>query len=55
MKEVKFYGHLFSEKEIYVDKSKIKAIESMNIPRNKKDLERLLYMMSDVQKCIKVF
>lgn len=55
-KEVKLYGHLFSEKEILVDKNKIKAIESMKILRNKKDSNRLLDMTTYyVQKCIKAF
>lgn len=50
--EVKFLGHIFSEKGIQIDKNKIKAIENMEEPKNKKDLERFLGMMTYVQKFV---
>ncbi|CAI6374637.1 unnamed protein product [Macrosiphum euphorbiae] len=50
--EVKFLGHIFSVKGIQIDKSKIKAIENMVEPKNKKDLERFLGMMTYVQKFV---
>jgi len=50
--EVKFLGHIFSVKGIQIDKNKIKAIENMVEPKNKKDLERFLGMMTYVQKFV---
>jgi len=50
--EVTFLGHIFSVKGIQIDKNKIIAIENMVEPTNKKDLERLLGMMTYVQKFV---
>jgi len=42
VKEVKFFGHCFSEKGIRVDEDRVKAIQSLEPPRNKKELQRLM-------------
>lgn len=51
-KEVKFFGHYFSEKGIRIDDDKIKSIISMKTPKNKKELETFLGMLTYVSRFI---
>lgn len=39
---VKYYGHVFSNKGLQPDPSKIESISNIPIPRNKKEVQRFL-------------
>ncbi|XP_036341596.1 uncharacterized protein K02A2.6-like [Rhagoletis pomonella] len=45
-KEVKFVGHIFSEKGVKPDEEKIKSIVEMPVPKNVKELQRFLGMIN---------
>ncbi|XP_026672572.1 uncharacterized protein K02A2.6-like [Ceratina calcarata] len=52
VKQVKYVGHIFTEKGIQPSDEKIKAIVEMRAPSNKQELERFLGMVTYVGKFI---
>lgn len=42
VEEGKLLGHIVSEKGICIDPSKVEAIQTINLPRNKKELQSFL-------------
>lgn len=52
LREVKYLGHKFSEKGIRLDENRIEAIKEMPTPKNKKDVQRFLGMITYVGKFI---
>lgn len=51
-KSIKFLGHIFSDTGLKADPDKIKAIELLEIPQNKQQLQRLLGMVTYLNKFI---
>jgi hypothetical protein len=52
VKEIKFLGHVINSKGIKPDESKIASIVNMPTPKNKKELEVLLGMITYISKFI---
>jgi hypothetical protein len=52
VKEIKFLGHVINSKGIKPDESKIASIVNMSTPKNKKELEVLLGMITYISKFI---
>lgn len=50
MNQVKFLRHVVSQKGIQIDPSKVKTIQDMQPPRNKKELKSFLGMCSYLGK-----
>ncbi|UYV81297.1 SNRNP200 [Cordylochernes scorpioides] len=50
--QVKFLGHLISKAGIQIDPRKVKAINDIQSPRNRKELQRLLGMIQYLQSFI---
>ncbi|UYV83387.1 K02A2.6-like [Cordylochernes scorpioides] len=50
--QVKFLGHLISKAGIQIDPGKVKAINEIQSPRNRKELQRLLGMIQYLQSFI---
>lgn len=50
--EVKFLGHKISQFGISFDDNRIRAIEELGTPKNKKDVQKLLGMVNYLQKTI---
>ena len=46
LKQVEFFGHIFSEKGLFPDPSKIKAIKDIKLPENFKQLRSFLGMVN---------
>lgn len=44
--EIKYIGHRFSDKGITVDDDKVEAVMKMQVPKNKKDIQRFLGMVT---------
>ncbi|XP_062526842.1 uncharacterized protein K02A2.6 [Bombyx mori] len=51
-KRIKFLGHIVSAKGLEADPEKVKAIEFMKTPQNKKELQRILGMITYLNKYI---
>lgn len=51
-KSVKFMGHIFTANGISLDPSKVEAIQNMNTPKNVTELQRLLGMITYLNKFI---
>lgn len=43
---VKYFGHIFSHNEIKPDSDRLKAIEQMGMPTNKKDLQTFMRVIN---------
>ena len=54
-KQIKYMGHIISDKGLSPDYDKIKAINEITEPVNKQDVQRLLGMLTYVSKFIKNF
>lgn len=52
VKEVKYLGHIFSEDGIRSDENRIRAIEKMGYPVNKKDLQKFLGVVNYMRSFI---
>lgn len=50
--EVKYIGHIFNDKGMRIDDEKLKAINDLKPPSNKKELQRLLGLINYVRKFI---
>jgi hypothetical protein len=50
--EILFVGHLFTEKGVFPDPSKVQAVMNMEKPKCKKDLERILGMCNYLSRFI---
>lgn len=50
--EVKYMGHIFNKEGMRIDKDKLKAINELKAPENKKELQRLLGLVNYVRKFI---
>lgn len=50
--EIKYMGHIISNKGIKPDQTKVEAIKNMSVPQNKKEVERLLGMIQYVSRFI---
>lgn len=49
---VKYLGFKFSKNGIEIDEEKIEAIQSMSIPKNKKDIQIFLGMITCVSRFV---
>lgn len=54
-KQIKYIGHVISENGIAPDNTKIESIQKLPVPQNKKELERLIGMLTYVSKFVKNF
>lgn len=52
MKEIKYIGHILSNKGIKIDNEKVEAIQKISTPTNQKELLRFLCMATYVAKFI---
>lgn len=52
LKEVKYFGHIFSEQGMKIDPERINAIINMKSPNNKKELQMFLGMVNYLRKFI---
>lgn len=52
LKEIKYLGHTFNEEGIFIDDTKVEAINEMPSPGNKKDLQRFLGLITYVGRFI---
>lgn len=50
--EIKFLGHKLNKEGISIENSKIDAINALNSPKNKKDLQRILGMINYLAKFV---
>ncbi|UYV68861.1 hypothetical protein LAZ67_6001298, partial [Cordylochernes scorpioides] len=50
--EVKFLGHTISQEGILLDQDKVRAIQNMQIPKNKQELQRILGTVTYLAKFI---
>lgn len=53
--QIKYMGHIITEKGISVDPEKIKAIVSMPSPHNKNDVQRILGVLNYVRRFLPNF
>ncbi|XP_046601433.1 uncharacterized protein K02A2.6-like [Neodiprion lecontei] len=51
-KQIKYIGHIISENGIAPDSTKIEAIKKLPVPQNKKELQRILGMLTYVSKFV---
>jgi hypothetical protein len=52
LKEVKYFGHIFSEQGMKIDPDRVNAIINMKSPNNKKELQTFLGMVNYLRKFI---
>lgn len=52
LKEVKYFGHIFSEEGMKIDPERVNAITNMKSPTNKKELQIFLGMVNYLRKFI---
>lgn len=52
LKEVKYFGHIFSKKGIKIDPDRIKAIVELKSPKNKKELQIILGMINYLRRFV---
>lgn len=52
LKEVKYFGHIFSENGMKIDPERVNAIVNMKTPKNKKELQIFLGMVNYLRKFI---
>lgn len=52
LKEVKYFGHIFSEQGMKIDPERVSAITNMKSPNNKKELQVFLGMVNYLRKFI---
>lgn len=52
LKQVKYFGHIFSEQGMQIDPDRVSAITSMKSPTNKKELQIFLGMVNYLRKFI---
>lgn len=52
LKEVRYFGHIFSEKGMKIDPERVNAIINMKSPNNKKELQIFLGMVNYLRKFI---
>lgn len=52
LKEVKYFGHIFSENGMKIDPDRIKAIVDLKSPKNKKELQIILGMINYLRRFV---